>query len=240
MRLPILSGTIERRILVNYRVAPDALARILPRPFRPWIVNGFGIGGVCLIRLGGIRVRGLPRAIGITSENAAHRIAVEWDTADGLVRGVYVPRRDTSSWINRIAGGRVFPGEHHAARFDVAEGGEHFTVSMASDDGSARVAVAARVAPAFTPTPAFASFGEASQFFESGSLGCSATRRSGEFDAIELRCSAWRMEPLDVERVESSFFDDRSAFPEGSASFDSAMLMRGVDHEWHGRESLCA
>ena len=29
-------------------------------------------------------------------------------------------------------------------------------------------------------------------------------------------------------------------FPAGSVEFDSALLMRGIDHEWHGREPLCA
>jgi hypothetical protein len=28
-------------------------------------------------------------------------------------------------------------------------------------------------------------------------------------------------------------------FPPGSVQFDCALLMRGIDHEWLGRESLC-
>ncbi len=37
MRTSTIKATIERRILVNYRVDPDALARVLPKPgpFRP-------------------------------------------------------------------------------------------------------------------------------------------------------------------------------------------------------------
>jgi hypothetical protein len=51
MHLPAIEGIIERRPLVNYRVAPDALAGILPGPFRPRLVNGHAIAGICLIRL---------------------------------------------------------------------------------------------------------------------------------------------------------------------------------------------
>jgi hypothetical protein len=40
--------------------------------------------------------------------------------------------------------------------------------------------------------------------------------------------------------VESRFFEDRALFPSGSVAFDCALLMRGIDHEWHGRESLSA
>ena len=79
MRIPIIRGIIDRRILANYHVDPDVMARILPPPFRPKLVNGYAIGGICLIRLKGLRPRFFPFPLGIQSENAAHRIAVEWE-----------------------------------------------------------------------------------------------------------------------------------------------------------------
>src|SRR3954463_5131916 len=97
MRLPIFRGLIDRRILLNYRVEPDILAAILPPPFRPQIVAGYGLAGICLIRLREVRAQGMPRWLGIASENAAHRVAVEWDEGGEKCRGVYVIRRDTSS-----------------------------------------------------------------------------------------------------------------------------------------------
>jgi hypothetical protein len=51
MRLPVIRGVIDRRILVNYRVAPEVLAKTLPPPFRPKLYNGHGVAGICLIRL---------------------------------------------------------------------------------------------------------------------------------------------------------------------------------------------
>lgn len=92
MRSPTIKATMQRRILVNYRVDAEALASILPSPFRPALVQGYGIAGICLIRLAATRPAGLPMALGTTSESAAHRVAVEWDTEEGLVCGVYVPR----------------------------------------------------------------------------------------------------------------------------------------------------
>src|SRR5262245_6072607 len=97
MRIPTIKGLIDRRILVNYRADPDVLKALLPLPFRPKLVNGFGMAGVCLIRLKHIRPSYLPSIFGISSENAAHRIAVEWDQDDELCEGVFIPRRDTSS-----------------------------------------------------------------------------------------------------------------------------------------------
>lgn len=108
MKLPVIRGLIDRRILVNYRVDPPILQRLLPAPLRPKCVNGAGVAGICLIRLKRVRPRGWPGAIGLGSENAAHRIAVEWDDERGVTRsGVYIPRRDSSSRLNELVGGRI-------------------------------------------------------------------------------------------------------------------------------------
>ena len=238
MRIPIMRGTIDRRILVNYRVDPHVLSPILPNPFRPQIMNGYGIAGICLIRLKNIRPQFLPAFAGIGSENAAHRIAVEWEQSDEPHVGVYVPRRDTSSRLNTLAGGRFFPGVHHHARFQTDEGDGRYCVQLDSLDGDTHVRVEGRVADSPPGTSIFTSMEEASAFFEGGSLGYSATACPGEYDGLELRTLKWHMDPLRVEKVESSFFEDRSKFPPGSVVFDSAFLMRSIDHEWHGRPTL--
>jgi len=238
MRIPVIRGLIDRRILVNFRVDPDVLAKILPNPFRPQLAGGFGIAGICLIRLKQIRPRFLPSIIGIGSENAAHRIAVQWDVDGQRRTGVYIPRRDTSSLLNAMAGGRIFPGTHHRARFDIQESGDHFRVAMRSLDGSAQVLVDGTVADRLPDDSAFQSLADVSQFFQTGSLGYSANGNSGEMDGLELRTFNWQVEPLAIREVQSSFFDDRSLFPAGSVSFDCALLMRGIEHEWHSRDPL--
>jgi hypothetical protein len=234
MQIPVLRGIIDRRILVNYRVDPEVLAKFLPQPFRPKLINGVGIAGICLIRLGRIRPRFVPPILGLSSENAAHRIAVEWDRGEG----VYVPRRDTSSRLNAFAGGRLFPGVQHHARFRVREGDGRYRIALDGDDHQTHLIVEGHVASELPETSVFKSLGAASAFFERGSLGYSSTARPGEFDGMELRCSGWRVEPVEVERVESSFFADRSRFPAGSIAFDCALLMRRIEHEWQGREPV--
>jgi hypothetical protein len=235
LHLPVMRGVIERRMLVNFCCSPEAVAKLLPAPFRPKLVRGQAMAGICLIRLGGIRPGFVPAALGLESENAAHRIAVEWDEAGETREGVFIPRRDTSSRLNRLAGGRLFPGEHHHANFTVRETTERFKLEMRAADGGAFVRVAARVADTLPSGSVFGDMAEASQFFLGGALGWSARACAGEFDGLELRCEEWRMEPLAVERVESSFFGDTTFFPPGTARFDSAFLMRNIQHEWHAR-----
>jgi hypothetical protein len=238
LQTPAMRGIIERRMLINFRCDPGVLARKSPAPFRPKLIDGWGMAGICLIRLRQIRPAFLPVSRGFTSENAAHRIAVEWDETGERRQGVFIPRRDTNSFVNRLAGGRLFPGVHHAADFRVWETDGRFKLQMRSADGEAFVRGVARVTDALPADSVFKTLDEASEFFRAGSLGWSARPESDECDGLELRCDSWHMVPLAVERVESSFFSNVDWFPRGSVEFDSAFLMRDIEHEWHARGRL--
>jgi len=52
---------------------------------------------------------------------------------------------------------------------------------------------------------------------------------------LELRSGEWHVEPLTIERAESSFF---AGFPRGTVELDSALLMRNVPHEWRAKAPL--
>lgn len=245
MKIPVISGVIDCRILVNFRADPRVLEKQLPRPFRPKVLRGQGMAGVCLIRLKQLRPSFLPGICGISSENAAHRIAVEWEQDGERREGVYIPRRDTSSRLSTLAGGRLFPGVYHHGRFQVEERGDYYGLTLESDDGEVRISIAGQVAPTLPETSIFFSIEEASEFFRQGSLGYSRRDEKGIYDGLELRTSGWEVEPLDTTVVESSYFDDEKIFPRGSVAFDSALLMRGLRHEWcrqsplDARSTLC-
>jgi len=138
MNIPAIEGVIRRRILLNYRVDPEVVQGVLPANFRPKLVGGYAIAGICLIRLEGIRPKGLgwlPEVVGISSENSAHRVAVEWDSEDGGVgEGVFVPRRDTDSLMNSLAGGRVFSGVHHHSEFRVMDEDGEISLRIDAND----------------------------------------------------------------------------------------------------------
>ncbi|MEI9896455.1 MAG: DUF2071 domain-containing protein [Chthoniobacter sp.] len=226
-------------MLVNFRVDAEVMERFLPLPFRPKLHAGYAIAGICLIRLERIRPAGLPSFCGLASENAAHRIAVRWDGRDGeTCEGVYIPRRDTGSWLNHLAGGRVFPGEHHLADFAVDDDGTKIAMSIRARDGRMGVGLRARTADALPVSSCFASLAEASAYFEGGSVGYSVTRDCCRLDGIRLQTEGWEVRPLDVEHVESSFFADESIFPAGSATFDHALVMRDIRHQWHHMEDI--
>jgi hypothetical protein len=238
MGLLDIEGTIDRRLLVNYRVDPAVVGAIVPAPFRPQLVNGSAVAGICLLRMTQLRPRHAPSWLGLRSENAAHRIAVEWDAEDGTKRGVYIPRRDSASLINVVIGGRLYPGVHHHARFEAEESDDELAVRFASDDGSAAVDVRVAVTDALTGSGLFADVGEASSFFRQGSIGYSATRKAERLDGLELVTDAWSIEPATVLHAHSSFFEDSATFPPGTAFLDSALVMRRVPVHWTAQPQL--
>ncbi len=239
MRLPTIEGTIRRRILVNYRIDPAAIQRLLPSRFRPKLYEGRAIAGICLIRLEHIRPKVLPAFIGINSENAAHRIAVLWDDEQSQTReGVFIPRRDTNSAINHLMGGRIFPGEQNIASFTVEESETEISLSMESQDGEIKVGLSGRTSNTLPNSSVFPSLSEASSFFEPGSLGYSVTGDAHRLDGVELETKEWRVEPMTLDRVNSSFFADEKRFPKGSVEFDHALIMRNIAHEWHSASDI--
>ncbi len=234
MKIPTLQGVIKRRILVNYRADPETIQKILPAQFRPKLHNEKAIAGICLIRLEHIRPKFTPEFVGISSENAAHRIAVEWENEDGeTMEGVFVPRRDTDSFINHFVGGTLFPGEHNAADFSITESGNEIDFAMKSKDGAIEVKFKGSVSGDFPENSFFSSLDEASSFFEKGSLGYSVTKGGKELDGITLQIENWKVEALNLDSISSNFYENETLFPKGSIEFDHALLMRNIAHEWH-------
>jgi hypothetical protein len=223
--------TIERRLLINYRIDPDVVMQHLPAPFRPQLVSGWAVGGVCLIRLGDLRPSYVPAAFGMTTENVAHRFAVEWDDDKGTQAGVYVPRRDTNSRITSLAGGRIFPGDHRLARFQIDESESEIRIGVESRDGALKLSVAARESSSLGGE-LFASLDEAIDFFRRGSLGYSANGRSDCLVGVRLQSQRWDARAVTVDYVSSSVFDDTEGFPAGSCVLDSGLVMRGLPAQW--------
>jgi hypothetical protein len=225
-----VSCTIERRLLLNYRIDPSAVESLLPAPLSPQIVNGYAVGGICLIRLSQTRLGRIPPVPGARTENAAHRLAVQWEDDEGTRVGVYIPRRDTNSWISSIGGGKVFPGSYQLANFDVTESDNRVDIRVRSRDGQTDVTVRSGIAPTFR-SQLFYGLSAATEFFKAGAIGFSPDGKS-DLDCVRLHASDWNANPVEVDEVHSNFFDDPTIFPAGLCTFDSALIMRNVRAKW--------
>lgn len=228
--LPVLTGIIARRVLLNFRAPVDAVRPLVPAALDVVQRHGEALLGVCLIRLERIRPRGLPAWMGLSSENMAHRVAVRRREGDTVRDAVYIWRRETASPVLRWLGGRLFPGVHSAAEFHVRDEASRIEMDVATAGGEADVAFEAERREAWTPTPAFGSLDDVSVFFRRADCGYSCGR-DGSLEGMRLRSIDWEMAPLAVSRVRAEFFERR--FGGVGLAFDSAVLMRGLRHEWH-------
>ena len=232
-----ISCTIERRLLVNYRIEPEVVAAQLPSPFRPQLVSGWAVGGVCFLRLRDVRPAGAPAGFGLTSENVAHRFAVEWDDIDGSHVGVYVPRRDTGSRLASWSGGRLFPGVYRPARFHANDLGSSLSIDVTSRDGEVWLSVSALGADAlggqlFTRTD------DAARFFREGALGYSPAGNGEYFEGVRLMSKCWEVSPVSIRHMVSSLFDNHRLFPRGTCTLDSGLVMRDLPVRWRAQRKL--
>jgi hypothetical protein len=231
--VPKVEGIIARRILLNFRADIDMVQALLPRPFVVDTHQGAAIVGICLIRLEKLRPKGFPSQIGITSENAAHRVAVRYPQNREMKPGVFIWRRETDQKLVQMFGGKLFPGIHDAARFEVEEDDQGIHMEMHSSDGRTDVNFAASLTTDWRPTTAFDTLQEASAFFEQGSCGFSCSLRPDRVEGMKLRTFEWSMRPLNVELRKTAFYEDTKLFPKGSIEFDCGLIMQQVPHEWH-------
>lgn len=225
-----MNTTIERRLLVNYRVDPSVAQRWLPEGFRLQLVDGVAIAGICMIRLARMAPPGVPAVLGWRGENAAQRVAVEWDDNGHNARGVFITRRFSASSFAVAAGGRLFPGVHTKATITSDETPDRIAVSLRTATSpavtvDADVAVTTSLRGSVFPTVA-----DASDFFRAGSTGYSPAHTPNRLDGLRLHTDDWRVEPTTPIDVRSTLFDD---LPTGAAELDSVLVMRNVRAAWH-------
>jgi hypothetical protein len=228
--VPVLQGTIARRILLNFRADPAVAAGLVPAPFEPRLVNGQALVGVCLLRVEHARPVGVPGFLGYAAENMAHRVGVNLIAHGSAEPAVYIPRRDTESPLIRFLGERLFFGEHHRSRFAVAEDAEGIRFDILSDDGRGDVHLEARWSDHWRESGVFESLDAASEYFRSAPCGYSPAAGGARLNGSRIDIPAWHVEPLEVTAVASAFYD---RFPKGSVVFDHALIMRNVPHTWH-------
>ncbi|HLO97684.1 MAG TPA: DUF2071 domain-containing protein, partial [Fimbriimonas sp.] len=211
--------------------------KLLPPQFGVKLHKRYAIVGVCMIRFENLRPNFLPPVFGFSSENVAHRFAVTWEENGVQKEGVYIPRRDSNSILNRTLGGRVFPGFHHKSEFSSTENSDEIHILISSEDGLV-TEFKGQVSEGVMEGSVFETVDEASAFFLAGATGYSATRSEGHYHGMELETYEWVFEPMSVEVAKSHFFDDLSRFPKESIALDSAFVMRNVEHQWNSRPDL--
>lgn len=231
LRIPQLGGVIRARLLLNYRVDPDVVRGLLPRPFAPLTINGAAVAGTCVIRLEKLRPKNLRWFPSMSFTSVAHRVAVEWRDQAGLQSGVYIWRRLTGSRLVALAGGRVFPGSQSAANVRLhVDGRSVRAVAFAGGDTILNGLCERR--PNSRGGNLFVDHAARERFFAAGGLGMSPARGGAGYDGMRLEVENWNSALVEAVNVQSSFYDNPDRFPRNAIEFDHAMLMENLDHTW--------
>jgi hypothetical protein len=98
--------------------------------------------------------------------------------------------------------------------------------------GRGSLHVIARAMGAFEDST-LGSLDDAHAFFRDGGPGFSPTP-DGRFAGIDLKAESWQLDPVAVTGMEAAWFDDLNRFPQGTAVFDSALVMRRTSSRWRG------
>lgn len=203
--VPVLRGTVDRRLVLTYRLALDAAAGATPERFQPRTVDGHALGSLLVLRVRGLRPRGLPERAGRTTYHALHRVAVEW-SEDGRSRtGAYVVRRASDSRLLALFGRRLAPGGAHHATFDVDVTSERVEATI-SDRGGIRAHLTGAPTDRLPTGSVFDSVAAAASYFEADAAGRSPPDE--DYRGVTLRMTDWEVTPVAVESASASFFDD--------------------------------
>ena len=73
---------------------------------------------------------------------------------------------------------------------------------------------------------------------KAGCIGYSARPDSCVLDGLLLKVPDWKASALSVPKIRSRYFDNLELFPAGSITFDHAILMRDIPHEWHSEPQI--
>ena len=165
------------------------------------------VAGICLIRLGGLRPRLLPAAVRLTTENAAHRIAVEGQPT-------------ARSRLSTSATGHRLPAHRAAGRAGLSGVHSGHASPWPRATTICRSPCAARMATwkSTSTSPWNRNFRQRSvrrcdrgiPLLEQGAVGCRRPS-AGEVEGVRLDTTAWRVDP-DASCVRSSYFSDAAVF----------------------------
>lgn len=227
--IPPVRARLAERLIFNFRLPPEAMARLLPVPWlAPQIVNGFGIASFCLLDLRGITVAPLPTALGLPSVSCAPRFGVLDLSASPPRPAVYVTERWTSSAFGSWFTSLGFSAQHPHAHATWRRTGGVTEVSIVSRKRGPVVSARVRAEDAFE-SAAFESAGEFADFLASGVSSYGLSRYPGRLTKLDLHKAESTYTPLVVDDLDGPVIREWRA---AGGVFDSAFRTSGGRYEW--------
>lgn len=213
-----LRGRVQCRYLMVYRVDPAVAAPLLPEGSSPHVFRGSTLIVLCYTHLVGASSRLLPRWLRGQSDHLAWRIPV---VRDG-VRGVWIPRRDTSSWVSVRFSGALSQGTYHLARFELEDGEGRLRLRV-SAGGEEVLYLAAEHAGELRGS-LFSTTRQAHEYLAEAGAVNPPDPLAPALDRLDVGTGN-TVEPLLVRELRIPRFEDVGLFPRGSVEFDCCLRL---------------
>jgi len=206
---------------------------------QPREIKGCGVAGIGLARRRGVPSVWLPDRFS-TFHQAVHFVLAMRTGPDRSHSGVVITRSDTSSRL------QVWMAEHglmrqrqQHARFRVAETREAIECVGESDDHRMRLALKGRVVRWLPRHSLFASVAQALDLLRQDLEDLGLTVPDAPLGGGRRGTRRCRLQPLALERLESSWFGDSPLATGGALQLDSGFWIRDEELVWSQHAAFC-
>jgi hypothetical protein len=231
--LPV-SGFIPYRFLVTYRVAAQALARLVPERLTLDTHAGFGFLSVCALEVRNMGLSHTPSWLRFQNREFLYRLAVRLDGQPTFI----TLRSDVSSRaLSRL--GRHF--SHYRptlSSFAAHAEGEFQRLECVSGDGRADAVLEAETTRGFQQAGSvFASAAEASAFLL-GMAFSTDVSPGGRVQVQPIEHSPWNANWAEVHVARFDFINRLSQSLGAELVYDHTLGMRGIEQLWKAAKWL--
>ena len=225
--------TFRDCFLVNFSMAPETLAAVLPAPLQPDVYAGQAFLSVVIADMERMRPAFLPRALGITYQQVVYRAVVRC----GGQRGVHFLRSDADNQLMVVMGNLLSFFRFHQARivrtkgtgihhFElVAEAGDHADIHATFDVGHGDRSV--------PWSSVFPDMDEAQRFLVELYTAFRPSADGRRVESVDIERGGWNIGMVDAPRARFDLMDGSKLFPVGSTRLDSVIYVEDIEYLWH-------
>jgi len=228
-----MKTTFRNCFLVNFAMAPETLARVLPPPLEPDVYGGEAFLSVVIADMERMRPAFLPALLGVTYQQVVYRAVVRC----GDERGVHFLRSDADNRLMVELGNLLSFFRFHQARIVRTSGrrDHHFDLVAGPHDhadihASFDLSSASQTVPADS---AFASVDEAQRFLVELYTAFRPEPDGETVKTVQIKRSDWRVRMVDTPRARFDYMNGSAFFPPDSTRLDSTIYVEDIDYYWH-------
>lgn len=225
--------TFRDCFLVNFSMAPETLAAVLPAPLEPDVYAGQAFLSVVIADMDRMRPAFMPAALGITYQQVVYRAVVRCSGQ----RGVHFLRSDADNPLMVVMGNLLSFFRFHQARIVRTKGaGSHHFDLVATPPDHADIHATFDVGRGSRTVPrssVFPDIDAAQRFLVELYTAFRPSTDPRHVDTVDIERGAWNIHMVDASQAHFDLMDGSQLFPAGSARLDSVIYVADIEYLWH-------